>query len=154
MMAGRAFRSSRSRLFYERRRSREPLLLITGFIISSAVFEPVLPLYAEHFDVITYDNRWSARSPKPLRLTSIPELASDAARLLDSLGVESARVRRPLVARAVARANSRLIDYDLENYPLPIARVRPEERQEIGRLRECIATVRSADARATDAGSP
>lgn len=67
-------------------------------------------------------------------------------------GVRS--VRRPLVARAVARANSRLIDYDLENYPLPIARVRPEERQEIGRLRECIATVRSADARATDAGSP
>lgn len=80
------------RLFYERQGSGEPLLFITGFVISSAVFEPVLPLYAEHFDVITYDNRWSARSPKPMRLTSIPELASDAARLLDSLGVESAHV--------------------------------------------------------------
>jgi 3-oxoadipate enol-lactonase len=80
------------RLYYERHGSGEPLLFITGFVISSAVFEPILPMYAEHFDVITYDNRWSARSPKPLRLTSVPELASDAAGLLDALGVESAHV--------------------------------------------------------------
>ncbi len=44
------------RLFYERQGSGEPLLFITGFVISSAVFEPVLPLYAGRFDVITYDN--------------------------------------------------------------------------------------------------
>lgn len=80
------------RLFYERQGSGEPLLFITGFVISSAVFEPILPMYAEHFDVITYDNRWSARSPKPLRLTSVPELASDAAGLLDALEIESAHV--------------------------------------------------------------
>jgi pimeloyl-ACP methyl ester carboxylesterase len=59
------------------------------------VFEPVLPLYAEHFDVITYDHRWSGRSPKPLRLTSMLELAADAARLLDALEVESAHVYGP-----------------------------------------------------------
>lgn len=80
------------RLYYERQGSGEPLLFVTGFVISSAVFEPLLPMYAEHFDVITYDNRWSARSPKPLRLTSIPELAADAAQLLDALEVESAHV--------------------------------------------------------------
>jgi 3-oxoadipate enol-lactonase len=80
------------RLYYERRGSGEPLLFITGFVISSAVFEPILPLYAEHFDVVTYDNRWSGRSEKPLRLTSIPELAADAARLLDALEIESAHV--------------------------------------------------------------
>src|SRR5215211_314015 len=49
------------RLYYERRGSGEPLLCITGFAISSAVFEPVLPRLGERFDVITYDQRWSGR---------------------------------------------------------------------------------------------
>jgi predicted esterase len=35
-----------SRLYHERRGESEPLLLVTGFAISSAVFEPVLDLYA------------------------------------------------------------------------------------------------------------
>jgi pimeloyl-ACP methyl ester carboxylesterase len=82
----------RPRLFYDRRGDGEPLLLITGFTISSAVFDPVLPLYAERFECITYDNRGSGRSGSPLRPTSIPELAGDAARLLDAIGVESAHV--------------------------------------------------------------
>jgi 3-oxoadipate enol-lactonase len=82
----------RPRLWYERQGSGEPLLLITGFTISSAVFEPVLPLYGQRFDCITYDNRGSGRSGAPLRLTSMPELAGDAVRLLDELGVESAHV--------------------------------------------------------------
>src|SRR5215208_8270120 len=82
----------RPRLYYERRGSGEPLLCITGFAISSAVFEPVLPQLAAHFDVITYDQRWSGRSGAPLRLTSVPELAADAARLLGALEVESAHV--------------------------------------------------------------
>ncbi len=46
-------------LHYERGGSGEPLLLITGFTISSAVFEPVLELYGGRFDCITYDNRGS-----------------------------------------------------------------------------------------------
>ena len=86
------YASTGPRLFYERQGAGDPLLLVTGFTISAAVFEPIVGMYAEHFDVITYDNRWSGRSPKPLRLTSVPELADDAARLLDSLGVESAHV--------------------------------------------------------------
>jgi hypothetical protein len=45
----------RPRLYYERSGSGEPLLCITGFAISSAVFEPLLPRLGEHFDVITYD---------------------------------------------------------------------------------------------------
>jgi pimeloyl-ACP methyl ester carboxylesterase len=80
------------RLFYERRGSGDPVLLITGFTISSAIFEPVIDRYAEGFDVITYDNRGAGRSDAPWRPTSIPELAGDAARLLDALEVESAHV--------------------------------------------------------------
>jgi pimeloyl-ACP methyl ester carboxylesterase len=80
-----------ARLYYERHGTRggEPLLLITGFTISSAVFEPVLERYAR-FDVVTYDNRGSGRSDSPLRMTSMPELAADAAGLLDKLGLGSA----------------------------------------------------------------
>ena len=82
----------RPRLFYERRGTGEPLLCITGFTISSAVFDPVLHLYTPRFDCITYDNRGSGRSEAPLRPASMPELAHEAVRLLDALGVESAHV--------------------------------------------------------------
>ncbi len=82
----------RPRLHYERTGSGEPLLCITGFTISAAVYEPVLPQWSQHFDCITYDNRGSGRSGAPLRTTSMAELAADAARLLDALGVESAHV--------------------------------------------------------------
>lgn len=80
------------RVYYERRGSGEPLLFITGFVITAAVLEPVRPLYERHLDVISYDNRWAGRSPAPLRPTSIVELASDAARLLDALELDSAHV--------------------------------------------------------------
>ena len=79
-------------LHHERSGSGEPLLLITGFTISAAVFEPVLDLYARALRVITYDNRGSGRSGAPLRPTSMAELAADAAGLLRELGVESAHV--------------------------------------------------------------
>jgi pimeloyl-ACP methyl ester carboxylesterase len=87
-----AYALSRPRLWYERHGSGEPLLLITGFTISSAVFEPILPLYGRRFECLTYDNRGSGRSGAPLMPTSMPELAADAARLLDALDVESAHV--------------------------------------------------------------
>src|SRR5215203_1071701 len=82
----------RPRLFYERRGHGEPLLLITGFTISSAIFDPIRPLYEDRFDCISYDHRGSGRSGAPPWPTSMPELAGDAVRLLDALGVESAHV--------------------------------------------------------------
>ena len=82
----------RPRLWYERSGDGEPLMLITGFTISSAVFDPVLELYEPHFECIRYDNRGSGRSDSPLRPTSMPELAHDAVSLLDALHVESAHV--------------------------------------------------------------
>ncbi len=83
---------SRPRLYLERHGHGEPLLCITGFAISAAVFEPVLGLYTERFQCLLYDNRGAGRSQAPLRLTSIPELAADAVRVLDEAGVASAHV--------------------------------------------------------------
>lgn len=80
------------RLYYERRGAGEPLLLMTGFAISAAVFEPVVGLLAADFDCIAYDHRGAGRSQAPVRLTSVHELAADAARLLDALGLASAHV--------------------------------------------------------------
>jgi pimeloyl-ACP methyl ester carboxylesterase len=80
------------RIYYERQGSGEPLLLITGFTISAAVFDPVLARYARRFETITYDNRGAGRSGAPLAPTSMPELAADAARLLDAIDVPSAHV--------------------------------------------------------------
>lgn len=81
-----------TRLHVEREGAGEPLLLITGFAISSEIFTPVMPLYTSAFECIRYDNRGAGRSPAPWRPTSIPELAGDAVRLLDALGLDSAHV--------------------------------------------------------------
>ena len=81
-----------TRLHVEREGSGEPLLWITGFAISSEIFSPVMHTYAAGYDCIRYDNRGAGRSPAPWRFTSIPELAGDAVRLLDALGVDSAHV--------------------------------------------------------------
>ena len=80
-------------LYHERHGTGEPLLLVTGFAISAAVFEPVLGLYAAHFECILYDHRGSGRShgraPAPRTMGA---LADDAAGLLDELGIERAHV--------------------------------------------------------------
>jgi pimeloyl-ACP methyl ester carboxylesterase len=81
-----------TRLHVEREGSGEPLLWITGFAISSEIFSPVISTYAADFDCVRYDNRGAGRSPAPWRITSIPELAGDAVRLMDALGVDSAHV--------------------------------------------------------------
>ncbi len=82
----------RPRLWYERRGTGEPLLLITGFAISAAVFDPVRPLYERHFDCVAYDNRGAGRSGRSPWPASIPQFAGDAVRLLDALGLDSAHV--------------------------------------------------------------
>ena len=78
-------------LYYERHGAGDPLLLITGWTISAAVFEPVLDLYAEHFECIVYDHRGSARS-KGSSPATMGALADDAARLLTALRIPRALV--------------------------------------------------------------
>ncbi len=84
--------SGRPRLYYERTGTGEPMLWITGFTISAAVFDPVLGDYAQDLECVTYDNRGSGRSGQPMRFTSMPELAGDAVRVLDAAGIASAHV--------------------------------------------------------------
>jgi len=81
-----------AKLHYERHGRGEPVLLITGFAISSAIFEPVLRDYTDRFQCIVYDHRGTGRSDAPAGPTSMPQLAADAAALLGALGLDSAHV--------------------------------------------------------------
>ena len=79
-----------AQLYWERHGSGEPLLWITGFTISSEVFRPILPLYDRHFDCVLYDNRGAGRSRSVPGLTSMPQLAADAAGDLAAGGLAAA----------------------------------------------------------------
>ncbi len=78
-------------LYHERHGAGEPLLLITGWTISAAVFDPVLDLYSKHFECIVYDHRGSGRS-KGTSPSTMGALADDAARLLTALRIPRALV--------------------------------------------------------------
>jgi 3-oxoadipate enol-lactonase len=92
-----------ARLHVERTGHGEPLLWVTGFAIGSEVFEPVLPVFSPHFDCVTYDNRGAGRSSVPVLPTSIPEMAGDAVRVLDALGIASAHVHGVSMGGMVAQ---------------------------------------------------
>jgi 3-oxoadipate enol-lactonase len=81
-----------AKLYVERHGAGEPLLLVTGFAISGAVFEPVLPHFTDRFDCVLYDNRGAGRSSVPHRPISMPQLAGDAVKVLDALDIGSAHV--------------------------------------------------------------
>ena len=79
-------------LFYGDRGAGEPLLLLTGFAISSAVFEPVADAYARHFRCLTFDYRGTGRSERWTGVPSMARLAEDGLRILDAVGLRSAHV--------------------------------------------------------------
>ena len=84
--------AGRPALHVDDRGSGEPVLLITGWTISSAIFDPVVALYTPHVRCVSYDHRGSGRSAAWLGPVSMAMLATDAARVLDELGIESAHV--------------------------------------------------------------
>lgn len=84
--------SSRPSLFFTDTGEGEPVLLITGWTISSAVFEPVAEHYIPHARVIAYDHRGSGRSAPWVAPVSMAMLAADAARVLDERGLACAHI--------------------------------------------------------------
>lgn len=84
--------TSRPRLHLTDRGTGPPVLLVTGWTISSAVFDPIAHLYEPHVRVITYDHRGTGRSAPWPAPVSAAMLAADAARVLDDRGVEAAHV--------------------------------------------------------------
>jgi 3-oxoadipate enol-lactonase len=80
-------------LFYVRRGSGEPLLLIQGMAGHHNIWgEPFLSALEADFDVVAFDNRGIGESTDVPGEFSIGDLAADALGLLDALGWETAHV--------------------------------------------------------------
>lgn len=79
-------------LYYETTGSGEPLVLISGLGYGLWMWHKMVPSLAEHFNVITFDNRGSGQTAKPDGAYSAPMMAADTAGLLDALGLRGAAV--------------------------------------------------------------
>ena len=69
-----------------------PLLLISGVGYGAWFWHKLAPLLAEHYQVITFDNRGAGETDKPDGPYTVPMLAADTAGLLQALGIEGAYV--------------------------------------------------------------
>jgi pimeloyl-ACP methyl ester carboxylesterase len=80
------------RLYWESQGSGEPILLITGHRFRRHMWYPVIPALAEHYRVITMDNRGMGDSSTPCRSWTISDMADDALAVLDAAGVTRAHI--------------------------------------------------------------
>src|SRR5262245_48397371 len=81
------------RLAYTRRGTGEPLLLVSGVAGHHRMWgEPFVSPLAERFDVVAFDHRGIGSSARVDGEFTIPDLADDAAAVMDELGWESAHV--------------------------------------------------------------
>lgn len=72
-------------VYYERRGSGEPVLLIHGLGSSTEDWEPQVAALERQFSVIAYDVRGHGRTAKPGARYSVPQFAEDAANLIRTL---------------------------------------------------------------------
>lgn len=79
-------------IYYEVHGQGEPLLLIMGLGAAATGWEAQIPDFSRHYRVIAFDNRGAGRTDKPQEPYTIPQMADDAAGLLDALGIDSAHV--------------------------------------------------------------
>jgi len=89
---------------YEINGSGEPLLLIAGLGYDRWMWHKMVPLLADHFQVITFDNRGVGGTDAPKGPYTANLLADDTAALLTHLGVEKTAVMGHSMGGFVAQA--------------------------------------------------
>jgi pimeloyl-ACP methyl ester carboxylesterase len=75
-------------LFVEEHGEGDPVVLVHAGLLSSGSWAGVVPLLAESFRVITFDNRGHGRSTNPTGALSYEQIADDTAALIEVLGLE------------------------------------------------------------------
>jgi pimeloyl-ACP methyl ester carboxylesterase len=80
------------KLHYESTGAGAPVLLVMGLGLSATGWWRTIPVLAESLRVIAFDNRGVGRSDRPPGPYSVPEMADDAAAVLDAAEEESAHV--------------------------------------------------------------
>lgn len=91
-------------IHYEIKGAGRALLLISGLGYSRWQWHRMVPYLAEHFQVVTFDNRGVGESEKPAGPYSAQMLAADSAGLLDALGIEKAVVMGHSMGGFIAQA--------------------------------------------------
>src|ERR1051325_364084 len=77
------------RLYYEVQGDGEPLLMVMGLGADHLAWALQVPPLAEHFKVITFDNRDAGQSSYADGPYEITDMAADAVALADELELES-----------------------------------------------------------------
>jgi len=78
-------------LYYEEHGSGPPLILSAGLGGSGGYWAPNIPALAEHYRVILYDHRGTAKSDRAIpNPTSIDDMARDVIALMDAIGLDRA----------------------------------------------------------------
>jgi pimeloyl-ACP methyl ester carboxylesterase len=75
-------------LYYERHGAGRPMILLHGGLGSGAMFAPILPLLADHHDVIVPDLQGHGRTADIDRPIDHRLMADDIAALIDQLGLD------------------------------------------------------------------
>lgn len=70
----------------------EPVIMIMGLGANATSWERQIPDLSREYRLIAFDNRGAGRSEKPTTPYTMPQMADDAAGLLDHIGVDSAHV--------------------------------------------------------------
>jgi 3-oxoadipate enol-lactonase len=81
-----------AKIYWDEQGQGPPVLLIMGLGWASHMWHRTRPILAGHFRTIAFDNRGSGRSDVPPGPYSIPTMASDAAAVLDAVGVPRAHL--------------------------------------------------------------
>jgi pimeloyl-ACP methyl ester carboxylesterase len=101
-------------LAYDTHGSGKPLVLISGIGYDRWEWHRMMPGLAEHFTVITFDNRGVGQTDKPAGPYTAQMLAEDTAGLITALGYERAHVMGHslggYIAQALALHHPELID--------------------------------------------
>jgi 3-oxoadipate enol-lactonase len=80
------------------------LVLISGLGYPHWQWHKMVPLLAEHFQVVAFDNRGMGQSDKPAGPYTAQMLAADTAGLLDVLGIEKAVIAGHSMGGFIAQA--------------------------------------------------
>lgn len=89
---------------YECHGDGEPLLLIAGLGYDRWMWHKMVPYLADHFKVISYDNRGVGGTDKPAGPYTAQLLADDAAALLHALGISQAVIMGHSMGGFIAQA--------------------------------------------------
>ncbi len=81
-----------TKIYWDEQGQGEPILLIMGLGYASALWHRTRPVLAQRYRTVAFDNRGVGLSDVPRGPYSIATMASDAAAVLDAVGVSSAHV--------------------------------------------------------------